>query len=200
MNIPEIKYYTSPVYEGKWWDFRLTKPPRIEPREFNQLVEQIRARKNLFTQHLREMTRILGISWERKEIEVTMLPLAIGSFSRPLTLSLSKRNGKPFDIEDAADILTHELIHNALLEHSLYRDATEKLAKDYPQEPFLMQVHILVHSVHAIIYETSRGTNRKERDIQRCQKNPPYKKAWEIVEKEGSQKILKKYLRITEED
>lgn len=200
MNIPEIKYYTSPVYENKWWNFRLTKPPRIEPKEFDFLVAQIRTRKNLFEQHLREMTHILGITWKRKEIETTMLPLAIGSFSRPLTISLSKQNGRPMDVEDAADILTHELIHNALLEHPLYRDVVEKLAKDYSQDPFLMHVHILVHAVHAIIYESSRGTHRKERDIQRCQKNPPYKKAWEIVEKEGSKKILKKYLKIKEEE
>ena len=87
-RIPEIKFYTSPVYEGKWWDFRLTKPPKINEEQFLQSVNKIRARKQLFQEYLRDITRILGIEWSRKEIEVWMVSLSIGVFSRPLTLSL----------------------------------------------------------------------------------------------------------------
>lgn len=199
MIVPEIKFYTSPVYERVWWNFRLTKPPKIDPETFDRMVSEIRSRKNLFHEYLKDMTHLLGIEWHRKEIEVTMVSLNIGCFSRPLTISLSNRNSHPRDTEDSVDDLTHELIHNALVEHPQYKDALEKLAKDFPKEPFLMHVHVLVHAVHALIYEQKRGTHRMNRDIEQCQKNEPYKKAWKVVQEKGSSAILKKYMGVKTE-
>ncbi len=193
-RIPEIKFYTSPVYEGKWWDFRLTKPPKINEEQFLQSVNKIRARKQLFQEYLRDITRILGIEWSRKEIEVWMVSLSIGVFSRPLTLSLCWERGKVRDIDHLIDDLTHELIHNALIEHPRYSEALKLLEKDYAPEPFRTYVHILVHAVHVLIYKTKRGEHRMEWDIQKAQSNQPYARAWEIVQKEGPEKILEKYL------
>mgnify|MGYP001574134353 CR=1 FL=1 len=194
--IPEIKFYPSPIYESKWWDFRKIKPAKIDDETFQLLVQQIKSRKSLFEEYLRDMTNILGITWKRKEIEVWMVSLNIGCFSRPLTLSFSKQNNQPRDVDHIIDDLTHELIHNALIEQPNYNNAIERLSKDFESEPFRMHVHVLVHAVHAIIYKTKRGTQRMEWDISNSQNYPPYQRAWEVVQKEGAENILGKYLGV----
>ncbi len=195
-QVPDIKFYQSRIYETVWWDFRTTKPPKIEREIFEQRLEEIRSRKGLFQEYLNEMTNILGIEWKRKEIEVWLVSLNVGCFSRPLTISLSLNNSKPKDIDHIIDTLTHELIHNALIEHPHYRDALKLLEKDYSPELPIMYIHILVHAVHSIVYKNKRGTHRMEWDIERVKRNPPYRKAWKVVQKEGAENILHKYLGV----
>ncbi|MDZ4255984.1 MAG: hypothetical protein U1C71_00075 [archaeon] len=194
MSIPNIHFQRSWVYEQKWWEFRLTKPPRISEEAANQLFKQIKERKPLFEHLLGEITRTLQITWKRKEIEVTMIALFIGSFSKPLTISLSDAHGHPNDIEDLIDIIIHELIHNALNEHPQINAALTKIRTDYPDEPFLTHIHILVHALHMTLYEQHRGMDRAQRDIDKSALHPSYAKAWQIVTKEGAENILNKYL------
>lgn len=199
-TVPELKIYTSRIYENAWWNYKTTKPAKLDNDVFFQRVEGVRARKRLFHEYLSDMTRILGITWKRKEIEAWLVGISIRTFSTPLTIALVTRNGKPLDVEDVVDALTHELIHNALAERDDYGEALKKLEKEYPEETFTMRVHILVHAVHAVIYTQKRGTDRLARDIESCKNSPDYVKAWEAVQHEGAENILKKYLGVIVSD
>ena len=53
--------------------------------------------------------------------------------------------------------------------------------------------HIFVHALHKEIYLKLFDEKRLKRDIEKCQKHEDYKRAWEIVEKEGYKNIIKEF-------
>lgn len=83
--------------------------------------------------------------------------------------------------------ITHELIHNLLLGANL-----EYVKKEYPEEARKVRVHILVHAIHEHIYLKFFEKERLERDKERMASIPEYKRAWDIVEKEGHERIVEK--------
>lgn len=195
---PELKFYMSPFYEGQLIEFNPQKPNELPRKEFRELVEKIKLRKVQLHQYLEELTRILQIKWERKEIEVWFVNVHHRSFSHPTTISIVDAKG-PRDVEEIIDITMHELTHVMLYLHPLFKEALEKLNNDYPDTTVNTRIHILVHAALAKYYQNVRGLHRMEMDRQYLEIYPEYKLSWDIVVKEGPEKILEKYLGIKHE-
>ncbi|MDO8537254.1 MAG: hypothetical protein Q7S21_00050, partial [archaeon] len=92
------------------------------------------------------------------------------------------------------DLITHELIHNALDEMPETKNALKKLKNDFPELAENSYSHILVYSVHYLIYEETKKLNRQALDKNKTFNKNDYFNAWIIVEKHGAKNILAKYL------
>jgi len=98
--------------------------------------------------------------------------------------------------DDFIDILVHELIHNLFIQNEKSNKYFEYLAKMYKRENWNTIVHIPVHAIHKEIYLYFFNRERLEREKQICKRYRDYKRAWEIVEKEGSKKIIEELRNI----
>ncbi len=194
---PELKFYTSTFYEGQLTKQTTNKSNKLSREEFVELVTQIKQRKNQLQHYLNEITQMLQVTWERKEIEVWLVNRYNVSFSHPLTIAVMNPS-RVRDMEEIIDVIIHELIHVALPLHPQYAHALEELKKDYPTATKTTQIHIIVHAILAIYFQKLRGNHRMSMDIQYLENYPEYKQAWDIVLEKGPEKILEKYLGINQ--
>lgn len=112
------------------------------------------------------------------------------SFSDPLCINIR------FTPREAVNVIAHELIHILLVDNE-DRINFKQLFKDYPlpnKSPLLAN-HVLVHAVLAKMYTLLHWDKQMQWDIKDCVDVPVYSKAWEIVQKEGYNKIVGRYIK-----
>jgi hypothetical protein len=188
MKIPKIIFRYSWIYDRNWREWiklypRMVAMPYPEEKETKQAIKKIQkiwSKKEKMI--LFEIAKIAGLTWREKEIICYVVGKARG-FSDPLTIGIKKN-----DPDFAVDTLVHELIHQVFLQNEnkkSVRDMLKKLKKNYPAESRVTRIHIVIHAVHKKIYLKFFSQERLDLDKWRCEKNPEYKKAWEIVEKDG---------------
>jgi len=199
--IPEIEFRYSWIYAKKLAFFRYY--PKKIPDKFEKYLEDARSEnkkiiKNLDKmwskkgkQILKKIQQVSGLKWKEKKIIVYLAPVR-GGFSDPLTMS-SEIAKKP---KDAIDLLTHELLHQIQIQNRA-SIGFEKFIEKHKKESKITQNHIFVHAAHKKIYLELIGEDRLKNDIKKCQRAPDYKLAWEIVEEEGHENILKEFKRLT---
>jgi len=129
---------------------------------------------------LKTLSKVSGLKW-KKDIEVHIVSYPVIAFSEPLTLC-SRR-----PIKEQIKILLHELIHNILIQNMVFI----KLSKKYGKISFTTSIHVLVHAIEKEAVLKLFGEKELKKVIVYCEKSPDYKKAWDIVEKEGSKKIIR---------
>jgi hypothetical protein len=122
----------------------------------------------------------------------TKLPI-----SDPLTIAISFKTGEEtFTLEKKRflDMMIHELIHNILIENEEETDNYFKeLFSGMYDENWNVSIHVLVHAIHKKIFDKFFDKERIEEELETSSYFPDYKKAWEIVEKEGEDKIIEKF-------
>ncbi len=135
------------------------------------------------------MQEITGLDFYANLIDVYLVYGYRTGFSDPLVLSIRYEN------EHFIDTLTHELIHRILTDNTLRINGSLWVRKNFPQiEDRVATNHILVHAVHKAIYlDILKSPERLQIDIDRCQKSPGYKQAWDMVEKEGYENIISNF-------
>ncbi len=112
-------------------------------------------------------------------------------FSDPLTLPSYYAKGRYL-----VDKLTHELIHQIQIQNYDKIDLLYNwIRKRYASEPIITQNHIVVHAIHSHIYLKFFNEARLKDDIKFCSKHYGYKRAWEIVQKEGHENLIKEFRR-----
>lgn len=142
----------------------------------------------------RAIQKYSSVRWTVKE----HLCYVVGSgipFSDPLTLPVFAPQAP---IDYAADVLCHELIHRNFIEPAFETTWNKKLIrlkKYFPKNTENVLVHVLVHAIHEQIFLTLFSEERLKRDKRIMFAYPDYRKAWEIVEKIGAQKIIDTFLR-----
>ena len=138
---------------------------------------------------LQEISKLTNLHWIEKIIKVYV----VGNFrpySDPLTVRL-ENNPKDF-----IDILTHELIHQIQSQNSkIFKKWLAYMKKKYKKEKRRTKSHILLHAVHKMIYLRLFNKKRLNRNIKRSYRDS-YKRAWEIVEEEGAENIIKKFREV----
>jgi hypothetical protein len=176
-------------------------------RDFYPFVEEKYGKKLSTPDEIKERVKKYRESWKPREkqilqgiqesLQLQFLPYPItvhvvpfpNSISTPLIISSG--TGTDYFI----DILTHELIHQLFSDNESkvewYRIPTEM----YPEEKNgAVRIHIIVHAAHKHIYlNVLSEPKRLERDLEKSQKSPIYKKAWEIVERDGYKEIIEKF-------
>jgi len=146
--------------------------------------------KNEEKEILNSIEKITGLKW-REDIKVYMVGKCI-PFSKPLTMCID------FSKLDFRDTLTHELIHVIQSQNKpIYKKWNDYVTKNYPKEDIITRNHIFLHAVHKNIYLSLFNKKRLMKNIQKSSHNEPYKIAWEIVEKEGCENIIKKFKELT---
>lgn len=131
------------------------------------------------------MQRVSGLSWKGESIDCFIVQNS-KPFSRPLTLPMKK------DLLVEAETLIHELTHNILVQNN------NRLRRiEYPQYAPISKityVHIKVHAILKPILIDVFGDEKTTELIKLYDLVQDYKKAWEIVEKETPQKIIKDHV------
>ena len=73
------------------------------------------------------------------------------------------------------------------------KKAWDYINKKYNKESLKTRIHIPVHAIHTHMYLKFFNKKRLERDIKWASSFPDYKKAWEMVEKEGYKNIISNF-------
>lgn len=168
MKIPQLKFNHSPLLnellDTKTVSFR--KPFSLEewPKIYKGLV------------------KITGLQSTDIQLPIYLVNKTGVTQSDPLIL------GKG---DQTIDIFTHEFIHR-LLNYSDKQVNFSKLLKPYKKYNLNTQLHISVHAIHKLLYlNILKSPTRLKKDIAWSQiGHPDYKKAWEIVEQMGAEKIV----------
>lgn len=140
---------------------------------------------------LSELAKISKLKWKAQIIKCYVVGKAI-PFSDPLTLPVYK------DKERFVDVLVHELIHQLFtqkgnLEKS--RKAWSYFHKKYKNESVNTIIHIPLHAIYYKTYLKCFDEERAKRDMEIMSKFKDYKRAWEIVQKEGYENIIKEFVK-----
>lgn len=165
-----------------------------QPPEYDEVAERIdaqqRAWKPVEQDMLDGMQDALNLSFFENRIPVYIVPVRKGAFSDPIVIS-SHVQGDRF-----VDLLTHELIHRLVVYNNEQVDMRTILHELYPDvDNFLVRNHVLVHAVHAQIYqEVLKDTERMQQDIQHKKDigADAYVEAWDIVARDGYREILER--------
>lgn len=193
MSIPKTIFKYSFIYNEHCKDFINLKFPQFAadyPLE-EDILKYIEIVKNIWEpiekNTLTEMAKIINFSWDNDNI----LCYVVGScvpFSDPVTLRLYK------NYDRFIDTLVHELIHRCLSQdindekmNKVYNIIEDK----YKNEPIKTRIHITVHAIHTHLYLKLFSPERLQKDINRTKDDYDYKRAWDIVNAEGYQNILK---------
>ncbi len=185
---PKIIFRYSWIYDQIWKEGYLKSdyPEMKETLKFMYRLEKIwqKYEKKI----LAELSKITKLSWTEKEILIYVVGRK-SAFSDPLTICV-----KP-SIDYCIDILTHELIHRITWTNNISRTkkAWDYFYKRYKNESIEIQHHIPTLAIHWKIYLNLFNQKRLDRDRKFQSKFKEYKKAWDIVEKERHQKIIKEF-------
>lgn len=129
------------------------------------------------------ISEVSGLKWKKPAVDCYFVRNITSAFSMPLTIPVRK------DLKKQMETITHELVHNIVVQNS-DRINKKDYSKKYGELSRTTNLHILIH---AILKETLLKiySEKQTKKFINSYKKPDYKKAWEIVEKEGSKKIIK---------
>ncbi len=185
--MPQVIFKYSWIYDQIWRDigeksFKEIKIPSVEDvKKYLREVEELWQKDE--DRVLVGLSKITGIKWKMEVVSCYVVGrcFPIPAFSDPLTISVYKEK------DYFVDVLIHELIHHLLFGNikEIYTD------KKYSEESQKTKIHIPIHAAHKHIYLTLFNKERLERHIKKMEKMIDYKRAWDIVEKEGYKKIIK---------
>lgn len=198
MMIPEIKIRYSWIYDSKWREiYKLRKGKEVYPK-WERVARYSREIKNpwkrIEKRVLRGISKISGLKWKEKEIIVYVVGRC-RPFSIPLTIPMKE------DKKDFIDILVHELIHNIFTQNRKIFERYRRYAnKKYKKLDMSTLNHIPLFAIHKKILLESFSKKRVEKELEKAgkSKHPEYKKAWDIVEKEGYKEIIEEFWKRAE--
>jgi hypothetical protein len=194
MRVPKIIFKYSWIYDQncKEWARLAKKDVKSYPSP-RKILNYIKSVEKLWNKVgkkvLREISKVTSLKWKSKVIHCYVVGKCV-PFSDPLTLPVYKE--KDYFI----DVLIHELIHQIFSQNLEETDRARKyIQRKYKNESYKTRGHIPVHAVHAHIYMKFFDAERLERDFKAANKIPDYRRSWEIVKKEGYEKIIEEFVK-----
>ena len=133
------------------------------------------------------MSNVSGLEWQKPVIDCYVVQRTI-PFSIPLTIPMHP------DLDDQLEVISHELAHNLVVQNiekiKRYRSAK------YGKLSRTAQIHVLIHAILKEVYLQVFGEKKTLEIIKTYDElSSDYKKAWEIVEKEGAKNIIKECIK-----
>ncbi|TAL20281.1 hypothetical protein EPN90_01335 [Patescibacteria group bacterium] len=195
---PRVVFLYSSVYDEQWKNAWRNLPkkegrypsPNFTQRYLSRLEEEWRKdEQRVFASIL----KYSGIPWFSLEHTCYVVGYMV-PFSDPLTIPVF-RTEVPIDY--VIDVLTHELIHRNLIQRQCYEKVEQALARlrqAYPRESENVIIHIIVHAIHERVFEEVFSTDRLRREKKIMFAITDYKRAWEIVESLGAEKVIQTFL------
>jgi len=189
--------YSRPydVHWDKWFKLKpdSTEREMLEKIEIEDVTHQLEKAWNLIEKDIiGEISGALRLGWEEEEIVCYITSNAHG-ISDPMTVGINDRN-----LDRIIGTIIHELAHRIFIQEenkNLAEPAWNWIKGEYAKESLITQIHIVCHSLLKHLYLKFFDNERLNQNIARHQKYDDYKKAWEIVEKEGYQKILDDFVK-----
>lgn len=130
---------------------------------------------------------VIGLPWNQAPYQCYLVTGPVG-FAAPLTIGFYA--GSKYT---TFDILIHELLHIYFLEYSAkypgkHREATAAFAS----ESVIAWSHVPINALQDYIYSHLGWTHRLKAIRKRHDAHPDYRRAWELVDQDGSEEILKR--------
>lgn len=192
--IPKITFKYSWIYDQNWQMWI-----KGYKRKIGKWPSQKKIQKYICTVEklwkingdaiLKELSKVTGLKW--KSDVICYVVGRCRPFSDPLTISVYDKHPDQF-----IDILTHELIHQLFTQDGNFKKSKKAwnyLEKKYNKESLRTRNHIPVHAIHTHIYLKFFNKKRLERDIKWATSFQDYKRAWEIVEKDGYKNVIQNF-------
>ena len=166
------KKYTKTNYElGKKYTKRIqTQWKKIERKAFNTI------------------SKASGLKWKKPVIDCYITTAKIYSFSGPLTIAIKK------DMKLQIEILIHELVHNIVVQN-MKKVRGKLMHKKYGRYGMKTKIHVLINAILKQTLLQLISKQRVSKHIKRYNKQPAYKLAWQIVEKQGADNIIKELVK-----
>ncbi len=183
--IPQIDFRYSSIYDDRL--FRKDKevyPSVNEILEYGNEIEK--SWSKICKKVLESLQKSSGLKWKEKNI-ICYLVGTTRPFSDPLTIGIYK------DKETFFDNLIHELTHRLIEQNKGL--VLKQLREKYKSESILTQNHILLNAILYKTYLEIFSQERLKQMIERDKNHPDYTRAWQIVEDEGHENIIKEFKR-----
>ncbi len=195
--IPKIIFKYSWIYDQNWKEWiKIYKRKTGRYPSTNQILNYIKKVEKLWRKDekkiLKELSKISKLKWKSKFIYCYVVGRCI-PFSEPLTLPVYDGHPNYF-----IDTLIHELIHQLFNQNENMKrseDAWKYINRKYKKEAHTTRIHIPLDAIHSHIYLKFFGEKRLKRDINLVSFLSDYKKSWEIVQKDGYQKIIQEFTK-----
>ena len=197
MKMPKITFRYSWPYDRHWdsWikqNSNLSKRKLLEEADIFDVVKQLEKLWNPFENKiLKEISTILKLDWQEKGIICYIVSNGRG-ISDPMTIGINRR--RP---EKIIHTLIYELTHRIFTQDKNKKKAGTAwncIRRKYESESRITQIHVVCHSLLKHLYLKFFDEKSLREDIQKCQKNEEYRKAWEIVECDDYRKIIEKFV------
>lgn len=201
-NYPKIVFRYSKVYDGILEMMLTGKKFKYPSKETERKIfDYIRDLEKLWRKDekkvFKEISKITKLFWKEEIIYCYVIRKGNFSLSDPLTLVVYNRKGFLIEKDSLIDILVHELIHRIFFtsreNFQKSKKAWDCIYRKYKKETEKTKNHIIIHAIHKHLYLKLFNEKRLKRDIQWASSYKDYKRAWQIVEKEGYQNIIKEF-------
>jgi len=139
---------------------------------------------------LNEISQITDLKFKKSSITCYVVGRCT-SFKNPLTLPVIVTNPTYF-----IDRLVHELIHILFTQEGNFDQARigwKYIQTTFNKESTKTQVHIPLYAIHTHIYLKLFTHSRLHRDIKNRWHQKEFRRAWQIVQHVGHEKILDKF-------
>lgn len=190
--IPKIVFKYSYIYDLHWKKWVKIYKNDLDYPSSRKILNYIKKIEPIWKKEeskvLKELSKIIHLKWKTNRITCYVVGKSL-DFSDPLTMHISR----PADY--FVDILIHELIHELLGQNDCIRQRKmwNYFKIKYKTGSKNTRYHLPVHAIHAHIFMKFYGKIRLQREIKDASADPEYKKSWDIVQKEGYQKIINEF-------
>lgn len=134
------------------------------------------------------MQDCLELNFYQTTIDVFIVGFVRHAISTPTIISSTKDNS------EFIDILIHELLHRLISDNVQKTKTGGILLNLFPNETLLCRNHIVLNAVLKKIYiNFFRSQEKITEVIKRDQNMPDYKRAWELVDQNSEDVIIKKF-------
>jgi len=197
MVIPKVIFKYSYIYDKNWkgWIKAYRKKTQKYPSA-KQIQNYIKKVENLWSKDekkiLTALQDITSLKWKSKYIQCYIVGRCI-PFSDPLTLSVYDKNLYYF-----IDTLIHELIHQLFTQDGNFKQSKKAwnyIRRKYKYTSHRTKIHIPLFAIYSYIYIKFYGERRLQMNIKSIIFLTDYKKAWNIVQKEGYQNIIREFTK-----
>jgi hypothetical protein len=196
--VPKIEFRWSFIYQE---EIHLTEKEDynrdVWEKYVNNFIFKLKKEWNKNGHNILEyMEQITGLKWKEDKIVCYIIKMSeFGPISDPLTIPIQLKHKKDIftlTIERFFDILAHELIHNLFIQNEgrLNKYFDSLINKKYKNLSWNIAIHVPVHAIHKEIFDKFFEKKRFKEEMEACSYYPEYKKAWDIVIKEGSKQII----------
>ncbi len=186
MQNPEVKFVYPRFFNSRikeWLSDPDWYPTHDALREYMGSLQKLWSERG--DEVMSIIAKRIGVPWADPQHTCYIIGVRRG-LSSPLAIGYLEDDEKGFDH------LTHEMIHRYYIQddRSLYQHpGWKKLMDLYAKETETTRNHIPVHALHKHVYLKMDRRDRLEKEIANLVRDE-YKRAWEIVQAEGEEKIL----------